>query len=170
VPNVEEVIRRILLREGGPTDLNDGAGHTYTGGQTTIWLTQYGLTAPKTWGDAATNVRTWIGLVGLTTLINKDFELGDDVADFAYNAGTRTAFKALQTILNVPIDGVFGVQTLTACLALPIPHWSFDIRFAVARMKWYASLGPSDQQFESGLQNRMAGIFEDIATAMETKS
>lgn len=43
-----------------------------------------------------------------------DQQLANSVYDFGVNAGTRTAAKKLQEVLNLPADGIVGKNTLMA--------------------------------------------------------
>ena len=116
--NSEHVASNILAREHMPVaqDIGDGAGVTYPGGQTKDWLDQWGLQPPANEAEAATNLQSWFAQSGLQVVINYSVELGDALADFAYNSGggLRTGVKAIQTAVGVVSDGIIGAATLSA--------------------------------------------------------
>ena len=111
--NVQAVIERILVREGGVADVGDGAGVTRWG-QTNAWLATYGLPVPTSRAEAADNYARWMAMVHLDAVCDFDLELGDDVCDAAVNEGVLPAVQSLQRPLGVTADGVFGPGTIAA--------------------------------------------------------
>jgi len=116
--NAEQVAANIVAREHMPVaqDVGDGAGVTFPGGQTKDWLEQWGLQPPTDEAEAVTNLQSWFAQSGLQVVINYSVELGDALADFAYNSGggLRTGVKAIQTAVGVVSDGIIGAATLSA--------------------------------------------------------
>jgi lysozyme family protein len=111
--NQEIVVGRLLVREGGIGDAHDGMGITYFG-QTTGWLETFHFPVPTNAEDATANYLAWMQLTGLDAVCDKDLDLGDDVCDFAINAGVSAGIKALQTALGVTADGAIGPKTKAA--------------------------------------------------------
>lgn len=110
----EEIIRRILEREGGVADVGDGMGITRYG-QTPQWLTDWQLPSPATAHDAAANYRVWLERTRLDRLIEDEADsLADAVIDLAVHSGHVTAIKSLQRAVKVTADGVIGPMTLAA--------------------------------------------------------
>jgi lysozyme family protein len=110
----DEIIRRILLREGGVADVGDGKGITRYG-QTPGWLSQFGLPIPTNTTEAAENYAAWLRVTRLDRLIGPEADpLADAVIDLAVHSGHVTAIKALQTSVDVRADGVMGPVTLAA--------------------------------------------------------
>jgi lysozyme family protein len=110
----DEIIGRILLREGGVADVGDGKGITRYG-QTPGWLAQFGLPAPANHAEAADNYAAWLRLTRLDRLIGPQADaLADAVIDLAVHSGHVTAIKALQVSVDVRADGVIGPMTLAA--------------------------------------------------------
>ncbi len=119
-PNVQAVIERILVREGGVADVGDGAGVTRWG-QTSSWLASYGLPVPTTRAEAAANYARWMSIVHLDVVCDFDLELGDDVCDAAVNEGVLPAVESLQRPLGVGVDGAIGPNTIAAMMKAD-PH------------------------------------------------
>lgn len=110
----DELIRRVLAREGGVADVGDGKGVTRWG-QTPGWLAQFGLPVPATSVDAAANYATWLTVTRLDQLIRpRPDALADVVIDLAVHSGHVTAITALQRAIKVRADGVLGPITLAA--------------------------------------------------------
>ena len=110
---LDALIERILDREGGIKDVGDGKGVTRFG-QTPDWLTQFSLPSPTTREDAAINYRTWLDIVGLTSIVSSGDDLADIVIDIAVMSSAPKAVKALQACLMVKVDGVLGDVTREA--------------------------------------------------------
>lgn len=110
---VDEIIAKIISREGGVADVGDGKGVTRWG-QTPRWLTDFNLPIPTDATEAAENYAEWLRVTGLEALISRGVLLADVVIDWAVHSGHVTAIKALQGVLGVTADGMIGPQTLTA--------------------------------------------------------
>jgi len=110
---INDLIERILDREGGVKDVGDGKGITRFG-QTPGWLEQFNLPSPTTREDAAINYRTWIDIVGFTSILGPGDDLADILLDIAVMSDHHKAIKALQACLSVKVDGVLGDVTREA--------------------------------------------------------
>lgn len=104
------LIVRVLAREGGIADVGDGAGVTRFG-QTPAWLHTFGLAAPETAAEAARNYQVWLVRTGLIGLCDYADDFADATIDFAVNAGHRQAIRALQSVLGLRPDGIYGPET-----------------------------------------------------------
>ena len=112
----DELIRRILVREGGVADVGDGKGLTRFG-QTPGWLTQFNLPIPTNPTEAADNYARWMQATKLDHLIgDMADDLADIVLDFAVHAGHISAIRMLQSSLGVATDGVIGPSTDAALI------------------------------------------------------
>lgn len=110
----DEIIRRILDREGGIADVGDGKGVTRWG-QTPGWLTQFGLPTPTTAAEAAANYVAWLHTTRLDQLIlPRPDALADVVIDLSVHSGHVAGIIALQRAVQVKADGVLGPRTLEA--------------------------------------------------------
>ncbi len=110
----DELIARVIEREGGVADVGDGKGVTRWG-QTPGWLTQFNLSIPTSVIEAADNYEAWLRFTKLDSLIEaQPDDLADVVIDFAVHSGHVTAIRMLQASLGVAKDGVIGRDTLTA--------------------------------------------------------
>lgn len=108
----DEIIVRILRREGGVADVGDGKGITRFG-QTPGWLAQFNLPIPTNETEAAENYAEWMRLTKLDQLLSDRADtLADAVIDLAVHSGHVVAIRALQGALGVTVDGVIGPQTL----------------------------------------------------------
>jgi lysozyme family protein len=75
------------------------------------------------------------------------------VTDFAVNAGLRRAVKALQRLVEVDVDGVFGIDTQTAVRKLDPDGLDRLIdTYTLARNKYYVGL--DNPFFQKGWLNR----------------
>jgi lysozyme family protein len=111
---VDVLIARVLDREGGIKDLGDGKGVTRFG-QTPGWLAQFGFTAPTTPVEAAANYAAWLNATHLIRIVGPVVDdLADIVIDIAVMSSAPKGIMALQATLHIPVDGVFGAQTLAA--------------------------------------------------------
>ena len=110
---LQQLIARVIQREGGVGDAHDGKGLTRWG-QTPGWLAQFNLPVPQNAQDATTNYEKWIDLTGLAPLVTSGDQLADILLDMAVMSGHRQAIKTLQTALQVTVDGTIGPQTLAA--------------------------------------------------------
>jgi lysozyme family protein len=114
VKSRDEIIARILQREGGVADVGDGKGVTRYG-QTPGWLSQFNLPIPTNETEAAENYAAWMRLTKLDQLLSDRTDtLADAVIDLAVHSGHVVAIKALQGALGVTADGVIGPVTLKA--------------------------------------------------------
>ncbi len=110
----DELIRRVLQREGGVADVGDGKGITRWG-QTPGWLKQFNLPIPTNPTEASENYVAWLQVTRLDQLIGDVADdLADIVIDFAVHAGHVTAIRMLQASLGVAVDGVIGPATEAA--------------------------------------------------------
>lgn len=110
----DELIAKVMLREGGVADVGDGKGLTRWG-QTPGWLAQFNLPIPDSPQAAASNYAEWIRLTGLDAVIGDEADpAADFVIDFAVHSGHIPAIKLLQNALGVTADGVIGPKTRTA--------------------------------------------------------
>lgn len=78
---------------------------------------------------------------------------------FSVNAGTKAAIKLTQTMLNVAVDGVMGMQTLKALNAYDEGKFSTD--FDSYEIAYYASLvskNPKLKIYANGWKNRALAI------------
>ena len=97
----DEIIRRILDREGGVADVGDGKGVTRWG-QTPGWLSDFDLPTPTNEAEAAENYATWLRVTGLERLLQPRADaLADTVIDLAVHSGHVTAIKSLQKAVGV---------------------------------------------------------------------
>jgi len=113
VSPIETVIRRVLLREGGVSDVGDGKGETRWG-QTPGWLSAHKLPVPQSQEDAALNYAQWITQTGLFHAALVDDALTDALIDYAVHAGEARAIRSLQSAIGARPDGVIGPQTRLA--------------------------------------------------------
>ena len=123
IPARDEVIRRILEREGGIADVGDGKGITRFG-QTPGWLEQFDLPMPTNEAEAADNYAAWLAITGLDAVIGDAPDaLADFVIDFAVHSGHQPAIRALQIALgHLKVDGTVGPKTRAAIDVLdPVP-------------------------------------------------
>lgn len=110
----DEIIARVLEREGGVKDVGDGKGLTRYG-QTPGWLQQFNLRPPSNASEAADNYATWLSDTRLDRVIGDAADtLADAVIDWAVHSGHVTPVKALQVALGVTADGAIGPGTLAA--------------------------------------------------------
>jgi lysozyme family protein len=119
-PILAKIVEDVLRREGGSAVTNDPAD---AGG-----LTQYGLTKrdhPAVWADGQvtadearqTYLQKYIVGPGFDRLPATHRVLLEQLVDFGVNSGPAVAVQKLQQALKMPVDGVFGPQTLAATVA-----------------------------------------------------
>jgi len=114
----DELIARVIRREGGVADVGDGKGITRWG-QTPGWLTQFNLPIPTNQAEAADNYAAWLRQTQLDQVIGPVADdLADIVIDFAVHAGHGAAVRMLQAAVGVRQDGVVGPVTLAALAAV----------------------------------------------------
>lgn len=107
----DEIIARVIKREGPPKDIGDGKGMTRWG-QTPGWLDQFNLPVPESAAQAAENYAAWIAITGLDAVVGDVADpLADFVIDFAVHSGHIPAIKVLQRALRVKDDGTIGKLT-----------------------------------------------------------
>ena len=112
----ETYFPKLIQFEGGyVNNINDKGGRTKYGITEDEWR-QYGDgrdISMITVHDASNIAKKiyWNGIKG--DLINNQ-SIADFLCDFAYNSGTGTAIKKLQTILGVTVDLIIGPNTLAA--------------------------------------------------------
>lgn len=110
----DELIARVMAREGGVADVGDGQGVTRWG-QTPRWLSHFNLDIPTNAAEAADNYATWMAATRLDRLLADQVDaLADAVVDLAVHSGHVTAIKALQRAVHVDDDGVIGPVTIDA--------------------------------------------------------
>jgi len=152
----DDIIQKVIAREGGVADVGDGAGETRWG-QTPGWLEEFGLPSPKTPQEAARNYRTWLGRTRLDELTGIHPDLADAVIDYAVNAGTGRAVRALQQAVAVAQDGALGVVTLNSVSHADPMRVTF--RVLVSRLKFYLQLAKDNPvrnlQYLTGWTNRV---------------
>ncbi len=76
--------------------------------------------------------------------------------DWAWNSGTKTAIRKVQTLLGVTVDGIVGARTLAAINAAD-PRQLF-VRVKAARLAYVegiVSRNPSQRKFLNGWKNRI---------------
>jgi len=107
----DEIIWRVIDREGGVKDIGDGKGVTRWG-QTPGWLDHFNLPIPETDEQAAENYAAWIAITGLDAVVGDTADpLADFVIDFAVHSGHIPAIKVLQRALRIKDDGRVGPAT-----------------------------------------------------------
>jgi lysozyme family protein len=106
----DEIIVRILEREGGVADVGDGKGITRWG-QTPQWLAQFDLPIPTNEMEAAENYKAWLRKTRLAELVPYG-ALGEIVIDWAVHSGHVLPIKSLQKHVFTTEDGVIGPKTL----------------------------------------------------------
>lgn len=119
----DDLIARVITREGPPQDIGDGKGITRWG-QTPGWLTQFHLPIPLTAAEAAANYKNWLEQTHLILVVGATADdLADIVIDIAVMSSHEKGIKALQAALiyhqpthhpQVGVDGVLGPDTLAA--------------------------------------------------------
>ncbi len=113
----DELIARIIAREGAIADVGDGRGVTRWG-QTPRWLIDFDLPIPTDATDAAQNYAAWLHVTGLHQLVLDTVDpLADVVIDLAVHSGHVTAIKSLQKAVGAKADGVIGPITLGRVLS-----------------------------------------------------
>jgi lysozyme family protein len=154
---LEELVARVIAREGGIADVGDGKGLTRFG-QTPAWLEQFGLPIPETPADAADNYMAWIAKVGLTSVVMQGDDLADILLDVAVMSSATKAVKLLQAALGVTVDGKLGPVTLAALFTADRAQIARD---AIAADMEYQGrlieLDPTRSRYAAGWAARMAG-------------
>ena len=85
--------------------------------------------------------------------------VADICVDWAWNSGTRTAIRKVQTLLGVTADGVVGAKTLAAINAAD-PRQLFE-RVKAARLAFVEGIvrrSPSQRKFLNGWRNRIGSF------------
>lgn len=163
---LDDVIARVLEREGGVADVGDGKGVTYYG-QTRGWLAEFDLPVPANQMEAYENYQSWMRKTRLDALF--DFgSIADVVVDFAVHSGHRTAIKSLQRAVGVEADGVIGPVTLNQlrlsesddCLGVVVYHVLAD---RIALLGQLITDKPANAKFAKGWMQRVA---EQVRTAV----
>lgn len=162
---VDQVIARILESEGGIDDVGDGKGVTRFG-QTPQWLDDHGFVPPSTVADAAANYEVWMTVrTPLAAICEIDPVVGYLVTDFAVHAGLTVAVRAMQRVLGVPADGVYGPQT-AARLAETAGMPRLARRVLAAEMRFKGRLlgakVPDRRPWAAGWLNRLADKLEQL--------
>jgi lysozyme family protein len=156
-----EILRRVLEREGGIGDADDGEGVTYFG-QTETWLTSFGFEAPKTSDEAIANYRTWLVRTRLIEVCDYADSLADNVIDWAVHSGHPIAVRHLQAAMSVRGDGILGPETADAIGRCDRPRAAR--RVLAARERFIAQLthrNPAKYvKFAADWGNRLAGLIE----------
>jgi lysozyme family protein len=162
VTPIDEIVGRVLMREGGVADVGDGKGVTRYG-QTPSWLEQFSLPLPKTSEEAAANYVTWAGITGLDKIVMVADDLADIVCDIAVMSSAPKAIKALQQVLHVTVDGALGPQTLAA---LAVCDRGRMARAVIALDMEYqgrlVTLDPTRARYAAGWAMRMAGHVRNL--------
>lgn len=162
--NFENIILWVLRFEdstlsGTIKNLGDGGGLTRFGItqsahpelNSTFWTTMSGADALET-AKQVYKKDYWNPIQG-DNLPNDD--LASVLMDFSVNSGVGRAVKTLQTVLQIPKDGVFGSGTLTA-----VNSYSGDLASDLrqARVSFLESIGG---QYMEELVKRAKLIFPD---------
>lgn len=123
----DELIARVLTREGGVKDIGDGKGITRWG-QTPGWLEELDLPTPTNIAEAADNYAKWLKLTGLEAVIGDQADnAADFLIDFAVHSGHRPAIKLLQAAVDVTPDGVMGPKTRAALASVDRRRLAFFV-------------------------------------------
>lgn len=88
----------------------------------------------------------------------KNQSIANMIVDFAYNAGTITAIKKMQKLLNVVVDGKCGPKTIAALNATN--QKAFFDAYKQIRIEYYNAIvrnKPSQSKFLKGWLNRTNG-------------
>ena len=75
--------------------------------------------------------------------------------DFAVNSGVKRAVKSLQAELNVPADGVMGLQTISAANSLPTGK---VLKNYIAARAYFLINLPNYQHFGKGWEYRLKRV------------
>ena len=161
---IQELIQRILVREGGVADVGDGMGITRWG-QTPAWLATFSLPVPQDAKQAADNYQQWLIVTGLIHVIGPTTdELADIVIDIGVMSSAPKAFKALQAALKLPIDGVLGPATQRALDAADRKQLAREVvAWDTAYQGRLVTLDPSRAKYSAGWANRMADHIRDLS-------
>lgn len=162
--NAGFIIAKILKREGGVADVSDGKGVTRYG-QTPDWLSQFGLTAPKTPTEAEANYRTWLVRTGLIGVCDQADVFADAVIDWAVHSGHVQAIRSLQRAVKARADGVFGPETQAAVDRCD--RFGTACRVVAERVRFIGRIlhdQPALHVFASGWANRQAELIEALAS------
>lgn len=160
----DEIVQRVLIREGGVADVGDGKGITRWG-QTPGWLQQFNLPIPDSPTAAASNYAEWMRLTGLDAVIGDEADpAADFVIDFAVHSGHVPAVKLLQRVIGVDDDGRVGPKTLAA-LSTVDRRWLAHAVLA-GRMKFIGRLVTDNParhaKFCAGWLNRLADQLKEL--------
>lgn len=175
----EQIISEIILREGGWVDNPADKGGP----------TKYGITMPTLaeWRGVPvtpSDVRTLTEheardiykaryVVGPRFHLLGDHSVRAVVVDCGVHHGPANAIRMLQRALGVTVDGVLGMQTLTA--ANTTPGHKLALRVLADRVKFFGRLIskdltdddqdgiPDNTEFAAGWLNRVAKMIEDLA-------
>lgn len=140
----DEIIARILTREGDVADVGDGKGITRYG-QTPGWLSQFNFRAPTNATEAAENYAEWMRITKLDQIIaDQPDALADSVIDLAVHSGHVLAIMALQRAVHVTADGVIGPVTIGAVAidedrrraAIGVIAWRMEQQGAIIARDW----------------------------------
>ena len=159
VPNIDDIITDILVREGGATATNDPHD---AGGRT-----QYGISErsnPKAWLDGKVTegeareiyLQKYVIWPRFHTLPPSHAKLQAQLIDYGVNSGPQLVITKLQALMGIDIDGVLGPQTLQA-ITTHDPR-ILNNNLAVARMQMICKLvqkNPSQLKFLSGWCSRV---------------
>ena len=151
------LLGRVLTREGGVADVQDGKGTTRWG-QTPQWLEDWALPVPTTAAEAAANYQVWASLTHLDTLCAVDDPLAEQLLDFAVHSGVATAVRSLQRILKIPADGVIGPQTRLVAAAHPSDHLALSLYCYRLRLIGKLLARAENARYAGGWLNRMAEL------------
>lgn len=140
----DELIARIIRREGGVADVRDGKGTTRFG-QTPGWLAQFNFRPPTNATEAAENYAEWLRVTKLDRIIaDRPDALADSVIDLAVHSGHVIAILALQRAVGVNADGVIGPVTVSAVridedrhrAAIGVIAWRMEQQGAIIARDW----------------------------------
>lgn len=168
--NLDALLRRLLIREGGfvnhPAD---------KGGATKFGITRGTLARSRGRAVTVQEVaelsleeamdiyrRDYVQAPGFMLL--KDPQLIEQMVDAAVNHGPAQAVKMLQRAVKSQSDGILGPRTLARCSDLPLAV--LYSRFMIERLRFFAAILNRDQSqsiFAAGWANRCAGLLESFA-------
>jgi hypothetical protein len=139
-PATDELIRRVIEREGGVKDVGDGKGVTRWG-QTPGWLAEFNLPIPTDVIGAADNYLAWLHLTGLIHVVGATVDLfADFVIDFAVHSGHVPVVKVLQGLAGVKADGRVGPVTTKALVRLVSGRVGLAVKVLSAEIRYQGRL------------------------------
>lgn len=165
-PNVQTVVARLQVREGGIVTQNDGpngVAQTTWFGQTLEWLQAYKLPIPDSPSAAASNWASFMTQENLDVVCDFDLELGDVVTDACVNDGAPVGIEFLQKALGVTADGAMeiGGETLTALAKSDARAIRANV--LAENVEYHMALTPKDDAFMAGWGTRLGAQIRRLA-------